>query len=60
MTFSEPFTISKTRIRCGHPDCDWGVPISGFHEEQMDRFLSSSPGRPCFYTEQIWITSLQE
>ena len=29
---------TKTHIRCGCPDCDWGAPFCGFSEHQMDRY----------------------
>jgi hypothetical protein len=27
----------KTHVRCGHPDCDWGTPMPGFSEGEVDR-----------------------
>jgi hypothetical protein len=28
---------TKTHVRCGTPDCDWGTPLSGFSEDELDR-----------------------
>jgi len=34
-----PKTLShaKTHVRCGTPDCDWGTPLPGFGEGDLDR-----------------------
>jgi hypothetical protein len=28
---------SKTHVRCGSPDCDWGTPLSSFSESQLSQ-----------------------
>src|SRR5580658_8853037 len=28
---------SKTHVRCGTPDCDWGTPLPSFGEDQLSR-----------------------
>lgn len=28
--------MQSSHIRCGSPDCDWGVPFCGFTEYQLD------------------------
>ncbi len=30
-------TRAKTYIRCGSPDRDWGTPMPGFSEGELDR-----------------------
>ena len=37
MPFPKPLPRTKTHVRCGTPDCDWGTPLPDFSEEQMDR-----------------------
>jgi hypothetical protein len=37
MTDSEPLASAKTHVRCGPPDCDWGVPLTSFSESQLSR-----------------------
>jgi hypothetical protein len=34
-----PKTLSRTKshVRCGSPDCDWGTPMPGFSEGELDR-----------------------
>jgi hypothetical protein len=34
---TKPLSRTKTHVRCGSPDCEWGVPFSGFSERQLDR-----------------------
>jgi hypothetical protein len=29
--------LSTKMVRCGTPDCDWGVPMPGFSEDQLSR-----------------------
>ena len=31
-------TRSKTHVRCGTPDCDWGAPLSSLSDGQLDQF----------------------
>jgi hypothetical protein len=37
MTHPEPLASAKTHVHCGSPDCDWGAPLSGFSESELDR-----------------------
>jgi len=32
----KPFPRSTTHFRCGNPDCDWGVPLDGISEEELN------------------------
>jgi hypothetical protein len=40
---TKPLSRTKTHVRCGSPDCEWGVPFSGFSERQLDRCRSRVP-----------------
>ena len=33
--YGRPGAQTATRLRCGTPDCDWGITISGLSEESM-------------------------
>jgi hypothetical protein len=40
MTNLRPLARTRTHVRCGTPDCDWGIPFAGFellglHREQF-------------------------
>jgi hypothetical protein len=37
MTALKALAPAKTHVRCGTPDCDWGIPLSGFTEGQLSR-----------------------
>jgi hypothetical protein len=37
MAHPKPLARSKTHVRCGSPDCDWGIPLSSFSEIQLSR-----------------------
>ena len=37
MTFTKRLSPTKTHVRCGSPDCDWGTPMPGFSEGELDR-----------------------
>jgi hypothetical protein len=37
MTATKLLSRTKTHVGCGSPDCDWGTPISGFSERELDR-----------------------
>ncbi len=37
MIVASSLTRTKTYIRCGNPDCDWGTPLPGFSEGEWDR-----------------------
>ena len=32
-----PLARTKTYIRCGTPDCDWGVPVLDLSQQEMSR-----------------------
>jgi hypothetical protein len=36
MTATKPLSRTKTHVRCGSPDCDWGTPMPGFSECELD------------------------
>jgi hypothetical protein len=38
MTFLKPLPRTKTHVRCGSPDCDWGAPLSSFSDGHLDQF----------------------
>jgi hypothetical protein len=37
MAVATSLTSTKTHVRCGSPDCDWGTPLPGFSESEWDR-----------------------
>ncbi len=37
MTVPTMLSRTKTHVRCGSPDCDWGTPMPGFKEGELDR-----------------------
>jgi hypothetical protein len=37
MTVPKTLSHTKTHVRCGTPDCDWGTPLSRFSESQLSR-----------------------
>jgi hypothetical protein len=37
MTIPKILSRTKTHVRCGSPDCDWGTPMPGFSEGELDR-----------------------
>lgn len=37
MIVAKSFTRTETHVRCGSPDCDWGTPMPGFGEGELDR-----------------------
>jgi hypothetical protein len=37
MANTRPLTRTKTYIRCGTPDCDWGVPVLDLSEPELGR-----------------------
>ena len=37
MTVPSSLTRTKTHIRCGSPDCDWGIPLPGCSEGEWDQ-----------------------
>ena len=37
MTVAKTLSYTKTHVRCGTPDCDWGVPLTSFSESQLSR-----------------------
>ena len=37
MTVAKSLTRTKTHVRCGSPDCDWGTPLPRFSEGAFDR-----------------------
>jgi hypothetical protein len=37
MTVPKTLSRTKTHVRCGSPDCDWGTPMPGFSESEWDR-----------------------
>jgi hypothetical protein len=37
MTAPKTLSRTKTHVRCGTPDCDWGTPLSSFRESQLSR-----------------------
>ena len=37
MILTKPRPRTKTHVRCGSPDCDWGTPLSTFSERQLRR-----------------------
>jgi hypothetical protein len=41
---TKPTSRAKPHIRCGCPDCDWGVPFCGFSEDQLDRYRAEFRG----------------
>jgi hypothetical protein len=32
-----PLANTKTHIRCGTPDCDWGIPVVDLSEQELSR-----------------------
>jgi hypothetical protein len=34
---TRPIARTRTSMRCGSPDCDWGSPLSSFSESQWSR-----------------------
>jgi hypothetical protein len=36
MTVAKSLTHTTTHVRCGSPDCDWGTPMPGFSEGELD------------------------
>ena len=40
MAHLKPLKRSKTHVRCGSPDCDWGTPLSSLGENQLSRCRS--------------------
>ena len=37
MAHLKPLKRSKTHVRCGSPDCDWGTPMPGLSEGELNR-----------------------
>jgi hypothetical protein len=37
MAYPRLLTRTKTHVRCGTPDCDWGTPLSSFSAGQLSR-----------------------
>lgn len=37
MARTKPLTPTKTHVRCGSPDCDWGTPLSSLSASQLSR-----------------------
>jgi hypothetical protein len=68
MSSTKPLPRSKTHVRCGHPDCDWGTPFTGFEKEEMDRSIdlfrmhcihrhaleSNGTERICWFDLEAW------
>ena len=38
MTVPKTLSRTKTHVRCGTPDCDWGTPMPSFSEGALDRY----------------------
>jgi hypothetical protein len=38
MPVSKTLSHTKTHVRCGTPDCDWGIPPTSFGDGQLSRF----------------------
>ena len=37
MIAPRPLSRTKTHVRCGTPDCDWGTPVSSLNAGELDR-----------------------
>jgi len=37
MTSTRPLARTKTHIRCGTPDCDWGISVLDLSEQELSR-----------------------
>jgi hypothetical protein len=38
MTRPRSLSRTKTHVRCGSPDCDWGAPLSRLSDGHLDQF----------------------
>jgi hypothetical protein len=38
MIAPKSLTGTTTHVRCGTPHCDWGTPMPGFSEGELDRW----------------------